>query len=251
MLSKIWIINTILLLLIGICWINIFSSRHVDVNPVSEIGTGGKAAEIPEKPKMSEKKLTASEDYDVIVEKNLFSQDRAANIAEQKAQPAVEDLRISGEKIMLFGVVMMGGYKSALINNPNKDKDARDYKWVKEGDHISNLNVVRIQKDQIMLSDGATKYKVSLFDPDKEKKVNASSTVREEPKVISAGASGSGKAQAPAAQTGSSTPEGRRGESKPGGAPSSSLQKKVGVSADGQYEIIDTPLGKFERKIKK
>ena len=255
MLSKIWIINTILVMLIGICWINILSSRHIQVSSVSEISVAGKEEAMPEKAKTIEKKLTAASDYDGIVEKNLFSPDRAAHITQQNSQPAAEDLRISGGKVMLFGIVMMDGYKSALINNPSKEKNAKDYKWVKEGDHISNLKVVQIQKDQIMLSDGATEYKISLFDPDKEKKINAASTLREEPKIINAGgASGPESVQAPASQEGAPPTAGRRGESKTGGAggaQSSSIQKKVGVTADGQYEIIETPLGQIKRKIKK
>lgn len=213
--------------------------------PVSEAGVAGKEETMPEKAKTVQKRLAAAVDYNVIVEKNLFSPDRMANVQDQESQPVAEELKISGEKIMLFGVIMIDGNKSALINNPAKSEGGKDYRWVKAGDRISNLKVVEIQKDRIMLNDGNTEYKISLFDQNKTKPAPAAAPVKEEPKIISTGpTTGSGGEKA--AQKPSDT--GKTEESDKKAAPKT--QEKVKPSEEGEYRIINTPFGKIKKKIK-
>jgi hypothetical protein len=261
MLSKIWIINLVLAALIAVSWVGIWSIRHAQepsIPAISDISVSDAALE---KTKAAEKKPQEASAYDSIVEKNLFSPDRMANITAQDSQAAAGDLKISGEKVMLYGVVMIGGEKMAMINNPSKGTDNREYRWVREGDHISNLNVAQIKKDQIVLKDGFQQYQISLFDPDKEKKKEAARTIKEEPKVISTGSadqSAKSNAETGAPEVKSSAPNKEAAKAEEAGKPRESqkdsrvpFKETKRISPDGKYEIIETPLGAARVKIKK
>jgi len=244
--SKIWIINFVFAVLISACWVGIWKFSHVKVNFISDIAATEKVESPPRLSKTAERNLQPDSEYDVIVQKNLFAPDRMADIQNQDTQPVAEELKISGEKIMLYGVVMMDGYESALINNPVKDSDGKDYRWVKVGDRIANLKVVQIQKDQIMLNDGISKYRISLFDQNKAKLADSASPVNEKPKIISAEGS-AGPRQAKEAPKHIDT--GKTAE--PGKTTTSAPKERVKISDDGsEYEIINTPFGTIKRKKK-
>jgi len=262
MLSRIWVINLVLAILIGISWMGIWKIRHAGQPPITDAGVLPQAETASQKSKAVDKKMQESSAYDAIVTKNLFSPERMANMADLASSPAVEDLRVSGEKIMLFGVVMVDDYKAAMINNPGKESDGKEYRWVKEGEQISNLKVVKIQKDQISINDGALQYKISLFDPNKAKNKDAAAPSREESKGLISGereAQSAQKTQAPASapETGASVQprDGPKivGADRPpqsGKTQAPQTKEKVKTSEDGQYEIIDTPFGSIQRKKK-
>ncbi len=133
---------------------------------------------------------------------------------------------------MLYGVIMVDDYKKALINNPGDQKTGAKNRWVSEGEQIGNLKVRQIRQDEILLVDGSNSYRVLLYDPDKASKISGKSGRQSnknvaQPKVISAGAEPKVVKKKKPKQT-----------------------EKVTISADGQYEIIDTPLGKIKRKRK-
>jgi hypothetical protein len=252
MLSKIWIINLVLAALIAASWIGIWHIRHAQEPSIPTVSDIPIPDATNEKLKTTEKKPQEASAYDTIVEKNLFSPDRMADITAPDSPAVVEDLRISGEKVMLYGVVMIGNEKTAMINNPSKGSGVGEYRWVNEGDHISNLSVAQIKKDQIVLKDGFQQYQISLFDPDKEKKKEAVRTAKEEPKVISTGTPDqSEKVQA---EKGTTEVKSSESQKESGAAQKDSrvpFKETRKISPDGKYEIIETPLGAARRKLKK
>ena len=110
--------------------------------------------------------------YAVIAEKNLFSSDRREKLPEKAPPPKlVTPLRSLDIRFALFGIVIDGDEKKALISNFNK-KSATDkeYIWLKVGDKIGNLNVSEIQPDQIIVTERGNTYTISLSDQDHPQK---------------------------------------------------------------------------------
>lgn len=231
MFSRIWIMNGGLAILLVFCVVNIFKvlNAEKDVVPGADhVVTDSRPADFP---KMQIKTIAPEAKYSSIVDKNLFSSDRRFFVPEkEEAAPVIEDVKISGEKVVLFGVIIADDYKTALINNPeNRSGDAMS-KWVREGDRIGNLKIIEIHPAEISLNDGANKYKISLYDPEKSSKMGSADARQNEspgqPKVISTGGGQADKTRQSSNQT-----------------------EKIDQADDGaEYEIINTPFGKIKRK---
>ena len=196
-----------------------------------------------------EKGILSDADYQSMVDHNLFSPDRAAPATEAvKTEPVKEEVRISGEKIVLYGVVIFDSYKTALINNPEDQAKGTNDRWVKEGDSIGNLKVQEIRQDQVVLTDSENSYRVLLYDPEKIRKASAApkSAKSSQPKVVSVGEAPSSQPEAVSGTSPGSTKANAESQK-----PKKSRQiEKVTISKDGQYDLVETPLGQFQRKRK-
>ncbi len=238
MVSRVWAINSVLAIALVICMSNVWAVWHT-----SSQGFPDKRSAVNEKKPMQIKKFPGNvvlkeSDYQNVVEKNLFSPDRvpAPMETELPESEVREDVRISGEKVVLYGVIIVDDYKKALINNPGGAKTGSKIQWVSECDQIDNLKVQRILADEILLVDGSDRYRVLLNDPSKTVKNSKKSSAR---RVKSAQSQIISRAETT-----------RTTEQKTG-IPIEKVSKpteKITISADGQYEIIDTPLGKIKRK---
>ncbi len=256
MLSKIWILNLILGALIIGSWIGIWSVRHSQRSVIPETLDAPDADIAGVTRRSVEQKLAESSTYEVIVEKNLFSPDRTAKIGQPLVQEVPEEPKISGEKIMLYGVVILNDYKAALINNLDNDQTSKPYRWIREGEKISNLTVAQIQKEKILLQDGSSQYTISLYRPNKEKGNKSDPILRQEPQIVNIGKPQVGSPLPESSHPVSNTMEtekknmGSGKSTEPQKTPPPFEEKKK-ISADGQYEIIDTPFGTMKRKINK
>lgn len=247
MVSKAWVINIFLMLTIGFVSINIWDIWQKETVDLPGIVSGKKDTIAPKKRKILKDRLKSASEYEAIVDNNLFAPNRMANIQapDESLMETDETVRIDGEKVMLYGVIILDDYKKALINNPvrnkGKNKNKKDNLWIIEGDQVGDLKVMRIGKDQILLSDGFKNYNISLYDPKKRKKLKSKPHKTKAPQVISAGgnAGSSGKKSKPAY---------RKAKSSKADLPKK--HKKVSESDDGKFEIIDTPFGKIKRRIK-
>lgn len=248
MISRVWFINGILAIALILCGVKIWDVWHGAPPVFSEKA----ALEDPDKTKSPKKilemRLSDSGSYQNVVDKNLFSPDRAPGPPETTVAeaPIAEEVAVSGEKIVLYGVVMLDGYKRAMINDP-VDR-SKDFKWVAEGEMIGNLSVREIQEDNILLVDAAKTYRILLYDPEKAAKAVAQSSGKNQPaqpQVISAGEKPPVEAKSQAVSAGEKPPVSVKNTEK-----SEKYQEKVTLSADGQYEIIETPLGQIKRKRK-
>ncbi len=247
MFSKVWIINIVMAVLILFCWIRIWDGRDAEmVIPVQPV-TVQKTGTAPSTISAVIAQPASSLEYDGIVEMNLFSPDRTFIVEAVEPEPVVEaEARISGEKIVLYGVVVLDADKKALINNPVRKPGDRDFLWIREGERLSNLRITRIDPEQLLLNDGAVQYKISLYDPGKARPQASSPqrvsspSQRDVPQVISADPA---SAAAPAARPGTGTGAVAPAQPRPEKAP-----KKAAASDDDEYEIIDTPFGEIRRK---
>ena len=110
--------------------------------------------------------------YSVIAKKNLFSSERGKKLPEKSPPPkTVKPLRLMGIRFALFGIVIEGDEKKALISNFDKrNATDKEYVWVKVGDKIGTLNVSEIQPDQIIITEGGNTYNLRLSDQDHPQK---------------------------------------------------------------------------------
>lgn len=236
MISKVWMINAILSIVLVICLVNVWDVWHADMQALPEEKSVLNNKDFVAIKKIQENKIRNESAYESVVDKNLFSSDRApATTVSGAADPEIkEDVRISGEKVVLYGVIMIDDYKKALINNPGGRKTGSKIQWVSEGDKLENLKVQAILEDEILLVDGSDRYRVLLYDPEKAgksvAKYNSKPEEAAQPQVISAGE----KPKAAERKTGKLN--------KP--------TEKVSASSDSEYEIVDTPFGKLKRKRK-
>jgi hypothetical protein len=166
--------------------------------------------------------LPSEKAFDTIVNKNLFTQSRSDYVPVEVKEEAVEEVssaKIRGKTVVLYGVLIAKGKKSALITNPERGSDQPKYRWVKEGDKIRNLAVTRIEKDNILVKEGVETYRIVLND--------------EENKAATRLGSGSESSSANVVET--SSAEGSSAEASSGSSQQSAAQD--------EYETVDSPFG--------
>jgi hypothetical protein len=252
MFSKVWIINIVLAALILFSWARIWEGRDTPINIPAQTVALEKTGSIKKFPAAGAAlaRPASSLEYDGIVEMNLFSPDRMFVVEAVEPEPVVEaEARISGEKIVLYGVVLLDADKKALINNPVRKPGERDFLWVREGERLSNLRVIKIDPDQLLLNDGAVQYEIDLYDPGKARsqaspstRASVSQQRSDAPQVISAD-----PAPSPATPTGTGARTSVPAQPRPS-RPAAAPKQEVTGDDDDEYEIVDTPFGAFRRK---
>lgn len=245
-----WFVNIIL----AVC-VAFFVPKSIDV--WSERGGGVKITQAAAQKtkngdikKVTREKMPPEVAYEVVTNKNLFSPNRTEFVETEKdAEPTEEDIR---RKIVLYGVVMMDKYSTALISNPEPKFPQRPFLWVKKGNSIGGSNIVvsSIKKESITLRKGTKTYEVLLYDKEKIRK-RAVARQQEKPAVVTTQPVAIEKPPAPPAKPGS---EIAAPVAKPGGEiatpPAKPGSKIAAPPEEGEYEIINTPFGKIKRKKK-
>jgi hypothetical protein len=237
--SKIWLINIVL-----VSFVVFFGMMSFDVwskgdETVPEMQTA-KNSEKPLPGKgIMERTMPPDSTYGIVAEKNLFSMNRAEIIPEKQKKEG--PLKISEKLIILYGVVVMGDRKKALISNPEAGPEAgkkmapKD-KWVAVGDTIGNFSVTDIRKDKIILADGANTHEILLYDKNKPARQTVAAEASAAPTVVATG---------PATVTAAT-----RSETKPTTEqPASSISEGKSVPAD-EYRVVNTPFGPVKQRIK-
>ncbi len=122
--------------------------------------------------------------FDVIVQNNLFSPDRAAPAEPESPEPApAKTPAPSIRGVHLWGVVQSGGRRLALLET----SDGK-YSWISEDDDFNRFTVSEIRLDAVVLRDPnrtTNQYTVKLYDPEKPRspkraeKASAPSTASE------------------------------------------------------------------------
>jgi hypothetical protein len=230
--SKIWLINIIMAAFVVFFGVMSFEVWSKGDEKIQEIQTGKSSAKpLPGKGIM-ERTMPSEAAYGIVADKNLFSSNRSESIPEkQKPGP----LKISEKMIFLYGVVLTGDRKKALISNPETvplaGKTPAKDKWVEVGDTMGNFSVAEIRKDRIILADGASTHEILLYD--KNKPVRQVTVVEKSaaPAVIATGSTAAAAAMKPGTEP-----------QKPGIAEEKS-------AAAAEYKIINTPFGPTKRRI--
>jgi len=245
--SKIWMINVSLAVLIvffGLMTYNVWSKGD---NATPEIQTGIS----PEKPLpvkgIVERTMAPESTYGIVVDKNLFSASRTESVPEKdKTGPP----QISEKRIFLYGVVLAGDLKQALISNPDtkpepgktKSKD----KWVRVGDTLGNFTVADIRQDRIILAEGANQHEILLFDKNKPVRKTTVAQSSAAPTVIT---TGSPVPAPPAATAAPAMPAATAAAQKPGTEPLAPRIADGKSAPEGEYKIVNTPFGPIKRRI--
>ncbi|MDD5722764.1 MAG: hypothetical protein PHY29_03390 [Syntrophales bacterium] len=233
-----WFINIILagcVAFVGAKSIGVWSERGGDTVQTIPVAPRAKTGDVK---KVTRRVMPPEVAYGVVTDKDLFRPERVEFVEEKTdvAEDAVEeDIRVSGKKVLLYGVVIVDDYRVALINDPKPKSPQRTSLWVKEGESVGDSNIVvsAIKKESITLRKGKNTYEVLLYQDGKPRD-----------KVVAA--------QEQTKQTAAA------GSSAPEVMPGSNNAKPPGVAAkrdsppeSGQYKTVNTPFGKIKVKVRK
>jgi len=226
MFSKTAIFN---IFLTAIVMFSAFKARSIWTDTESEptfVENRTKALSAP-KIKIFQQNLSPASAYRVIVDRNLFSEDRKEFVPEKieiEKKPVEEKpLVVSGRKITLYGVMLMKNYQSALISNPIKGLDEPRDRWVRMGEQLGELSVLKITKDSILLKDNKQTYTVLLYDKKKKKRIGSAKPANQPTTVVI------------------TQPEKKQNK------PVTAKHQQADSKGD-EYETVHTPFGKFKRK---
>ena len=237
--SKIWLINAALAALVVFFGMMSFDVWSKGDDAIPELQTGKRPEQSPSGKRIIERTMPPDSTYGVVAEKNLFSSNRSEVIPEKQKQEG--PLKISEKTIFLYGVVIMGDRKKALISNPEPasgvGKSPAKDKWVAVGDTIGTFSVADIRKDRIILVDGASNHEILLHDKNKPARQIIAAEKPAAPTVV---ASGTGPAATPAAT---------RSDAKPATEPQASRVAEGKSAPAAEYKIINTPFGPAKRRI--
>ncbi len=201
---KTWIINFFLLVTVIVCSIGTYRLWN---KPLEWQPQGG----LPKQKAMktvqvyTNRQLPESS-FRTIEDQNLFSRDRKLHVpaapqeqkeADQSLMPTAQTkpeetiIRINGRPILLYGVVMAGNDKRALITNPFSGNQNRREIWIKPKQIIEDYRVHDIRPNAILLRKENKLYEISLFDKQKTRPTRSPRTVvkTEAPRVVHTGSS--------------------------------------------------------------
>lgn len=210
-----------------------------------EQGSDAPVAETTPKLPVEGSALKRPSTYEAIATENLFSEDRKEFIPEEETPPetsekdseppAAPPVKLNRD-IVLYGVVIMNDYKTALISNPEKKKEKTGNTiTVKENDTVGGYTVKSIQRDRIQLAAENDLYEVMLFDDKKPPRETLERNLPKPGKPVGNGA------QTATASGNVIVPQKPAGEAKAEGP-------SPGQPAGQQEtEYINTPFGKIKR----
>ena len=233
--SKIWLINISLAAFIVFFGIMSFDVWSKGDEKIPGFQTEKSSEKSPPGKGIIERTMPPDSAYGIVAEKNLFSSNRLEFIPEKQKQGS---LKISEKPIFLYGVVLTGNRKQALISNPESGpvagKSPGKDKWVKIGDTLGNISVADIRKDRIILTEGANTHEILLYDKNKPARQTTVAEKSEAPTVVS---------------TGSAAPAAAAAIAKPVTEPPASRIAEGKNAPAGEYRIINTPFGPTKQRI--
>lgn len=240
MIPRIWLINAIL----ALCVLFVGGRAYRVWTQEEPVEAMEPSLDLPvfasEKTRTNEWGSLRESAYLVIAERTLFRPDRVEFLPESSEPTAREEIPlIFGRRLSLYGVIIMGNDRKALIDNPIRGPDEPGKKWVRVGEVMGNWTVSAIDPESILLVEGAKNYKIPLYtkesgkssrSPDKVRSTSSPTVVNTEtqkpssaPKVISSGTRTSKRKEPPGTGT-------RRSN-----------------EATGETETIITPFGTLTR----
>ncbi len=199
MLSRIWLINSILALMVVLfglkaygVWVQGNEGHEIPQmvqKPTQRIAKPSK--------ELYEIKILPESKYDVLMSLNLFAPERTEIIPEKKNQAEQsKKLSVAEQKnltqylsqLTLYGMVITNDLAEALVsysvkklalkgrtrgirNNPRVNrKSPKQTKWIKAGDKLGDFKVVSIEPDRVLLKAGDQSYDLLLYDKENIKK---------------------------------------------------------------------------------
>ena len=194
MVSKIWLLNTILALaalFFGLRAYGVWSGMEKGVE-LSEVTSQPVQVVSESESVLSERNSSPESDFESLVSRNLFSPARAEIIDTQEKKQneknemtaaAKENLEKSLEQVTLYGVMITDNSAEALVSviplrqkpvrrNPRKPKiiQGKKNKWVMVGDSIGEFEVAEINPEGLVLKAGSVTFDLLLYEAGKAKK---------------------------------------------------------------------------------
>lgn len=124
MIPKIWLINLALAVLVVFSGIKAADVWFDDDRSVLDSKVSERPAERAPEKKISRETMPPETTYEAVLEKNIFSPNRKEYLPPPEPsgedKPEVEELKIPGKKVVLYGIVLMEGYRKALVTNLEK-----------------------------------------------------------------------------------------------------------------------------------
>jgi len=241
MIPRIWLINVILalfVLFVGSSAYRVWTREEPleAMEPSVEL-----AVPAVEKIEARERRSLRESAYSVISERTLFKPDRVEFLPET-SESIIEERPplVAGRRLNLYGVIILGNDRKALIDNPNREPDQPPRKWVRVGEILEDWTVGAIEAESIVLNEGSNKYRIPLYTeesgissraPDRTPSTSSPTVLNTEtqrpsstPKVVSSGTAAGEK----------------RGTSGAGA--------RKNNEAAGETETIVTPFGTITKK---
>lgn len=277
--SKVWLINIVLAVVFFSIAIQAAEVWKQEDQFVLKAAAADHKVSVA-KNRMMPKKEEPEGAYDLIAEKSLFSEDRTEYISEKNgAETDVLQTRKSRQPVFLYGVVMVGDYRKALIQE-NAGGSGKD-RWVYEGDRVGGMTVKTIDKEKLSLLSDSETVEIHLHDRGKPKKAPSKMAETEAPTVVTLSSADSApspeiETQKSAAQEKSEKEHPKLNsdvKDKPETPLDDGLEKQTAMSVKenkrppvsfpiapngkqnltsspgaGEYETIQTPFGKIQRK---
>ena len=237
---KIWIINILLFCMVLFCLVqayDVWLYQKVDPVAMSDDGHQKERHEGVQAPMEMIRNIHPPEFYDAIIRKNLFFPDRTGidELVKIQTQGAVErGPENMAMEILLYGVMVLGEDRKALISHPFPEKEGPMTLWVKEGDRLEadsgefGMTIKEIQNEKIVVSIAEKDFEYNVFQAKDD--------------LIQNGV--------PAIERKTVHPETENnrtdfGREPGGGHPELPFE----ISPDGTYKIYETPFGKIKRRI--
>lgn len=246
---RIWLINIVMAGMLVFAGVNVWDLWHAEPKKVPARSASTDKGRGPAAGK-AEKKLLDEQAYEELVVQNLFAPDRQEYIPpeepeepEPEPEPEKKAVKISGEQVVLYGVVITGGEKTALINNPGGKLGEGKYQWITEGQALGNLTVQGIDPREIVLDDGNQQYQILLSEK-KDRKTKRQAEKQSGPVVVSGGRSG-GKPESASAGSSPASKDAGSGSRKDSGSGDTGSE-----ASEEEYQTIETPFGTIKKKIK-
>ena len=170
MFSKIWLINLVLAVFAIFFGLKAYGVWSEEEKTVLEMQAVENHKARPKK-RIVKRRMPPESDYSVVVERTLFSPERVSPDLQEGESEAeeIKDLKVSGKRFFLYGVILTDDYKAALITDPEVKPRKKKQKWVMVGDTVGGFSVAGIKKDRIILAQGGNEHEILLYDKDKPK----------------------------------------------------------------------------------
>jgi hypothetical protein len=167
----------------------------------------------------------------------------------------IED-EIKPPAVDLYGIMIEGQRKTALLfDKREKDKNLQ-YKVVSPGTAIQDFKLIRIEPNQLIFEKKGHKAVLELSHNKYARGGVMSVGAKKSPKVVTT-AGGKKKKTSTRASKGDSKLVVSVDSPKKGSSPISNIKKSPKRSGRGEkednaeYQVVDTPFGKVKRKVKK
>ncbi len=93
----------------------------------------------------------AADTYAIISEKNLFRPDRAEWVIDKPADTKMMDKKVDIDKLSLYGTIIIGDKKSALIHDKKAKKKDKKSELYSLGDYIGGYVLAAIDEKRVVL----------------------------------------------------------------------------------------------------